>query len=217
MSFLIAFFYDRCMATTEEACLREWRRELLEQVSGEVLEIGAGTGANIELYPETALRLTASEPDKHMREQLKARISGLQTRDITVCSGSAENIEADDASFDFVVTSLVCCSVTDLDAALMEIRRVLKPGGGLIFLEHVAAEAGTRRRLWQNRITPLWRKLAGNCHLNRETEAAIVSAGFTITDIKRESMQTPVALVRPTIRGIAVKAPVDQTELSAGK
>lgn len=194
------------MATTEDACLREWRRELLKQVSGNILEIGAGTGANIELYPESALALTVSEPDKHMREQLKTRVAGSKYSNVTVSASSAENIESDDESFDFVVTSLVCCSVTDLKAALLEIRRVLKPGGGLVFLEHVAAEDGTTRRLWQNRLTPFWRKLAGNCHLNRETEAAISSAGFTIRDIKRESMQTAVSLVRPTIRGIAVKA-----------
>lgn len=217
MSFLIAYFYDKCMANTEDACLREWRRELLRQVRGDVLEIGAGTGANIELYPESAVKLTASEPDRHMREQLKARIVGLQTGNITVCAGSAENIEAEDESFDFVVTSLVCCSVSDLDAALIEIRRVLKPGGALVFLEHVAAESGTRRRRWQNRLTPLWRKLAGNCHLNRETETAISSAGFTITEIKRESMQTAVSLVRPTIRGIAVKNPIDGAELSTNQ
>ena len=112
MSFLIAFFYDKCMATTEDACLREWRRELLKQVSGNILEIGAGTGANIELYPESALALTVSEPDKHMREQLKTRVAGSKSSNITVSASSAENIEAEDESFDFVVTSLVCCSVT---------------------------------------------------------------------------------------------------------
>ncbi len=206
MSFLIACFYDKCMATTEDACLREWRRELLQQVSGDVLEIGAGTGANVEFYPETVVRLTISEPDRHMRKQLTARIASGKSDNICVNAGSAENIDADDESFDFVVTSLVCCSVTDLGAALLEVRRVLKPGGGLVFLEHVAAEHGTRRRRWQNRITPFWRKLAGNCHLNRETEAAMLSAGFTIRDIKRESMQKAPTLVRPTIRGIAVKA-----------
>ena len=205
MSFLIAFFYDKCMATAEDACLREWRRELLEQVSGDVLEVGAGTGANIEFYPESVIGLTLSEPDRHMRKQLEARVAGSETKNIHVSAGSAENIDAQDESFDFVVASLVCCSVPDPGAALLEIRRVLKPEGCLVFLEHVAAENGTRRRLWQNRITPLWRNLAGNCHLNRETEAALLSAGFKIRDIKRESMRKVVSLVRPTIRGIAVK------------
>ena len=185
--------------------MREWRRELLQQVSGDVLEVGAGTGANIEFYPESVIRLTLSEPDRHMRKQLEHRVAG-STKNILVSAGSAENIDAQDESFDFVVASLVCCSVSDQGAALLEIRRVLKPEGCLVFLEHVAAENGTRRRLWQNRVTPLWRKLAGNCHLNRETEAALLSAGFNIRDIKRESMRKAVSLVKPTIRGIAVKA-----------
>ena len=193
------------MATAEDACLREWRRELLQQVSGDVLEVGAGTGANIEFYPESVIRLTLSEPDRHMRKQLEHRVAG-STKNILVSAGSAEIIDAQDESFDFVVASLVCCSVSDQGAALLEIRRVLKPEGCLVFLEHVAAENGTRRRLWQNRVTPLWRKLAGNCHLNRETEAALLSAGFNIRDIKRESMRKAVSLVKPTIRGIAVKA-----------
>jgi len=206
MSFIIAFFYDKCMAATEEACLREWRRELLQQVSGDVLEIGAGTGVNIEFYPESVSRLTVSEPDRHMRKQLEARITEIDSRHILVSASSAENIEANNEAFDFVVASLVCCSVNNLEAALLEIRRVLKPGGSLVFLEHVAAENGSRTRLWQNRITPFWRKLAGNCHLNRETEATMLATGFTISDIKRESMQKTISLVRPTIRGIAVKS-----------
>lgn len=193
------------MAATEDACLREWRRELLQQVSGDVLEIGAGTGANIDFYPESVANLTVSEPDTHMRKQLQTRIVGRKTKGFRISAGSAEDIEAENESFDYVVASLVCCSVTDLGAALLEIRRVLKPGGGLVFLEHVADEDGTRRKRWQNRITPLWRKLAGNCHLNRETETAILAAGFTIMDIRRESMQKAISLVRPTIRGIAVK------------
>ncbi len=205
MSFLIALFYDRCMAATEAACLREWRRELLQQVSGDVLEVGAGTGANIDFYPDSVSSLTVSEPDTHMRRQLAARITEKPLSDIRLSAGSAEQIDAGDESFDYVVASLVCCSVASLDDALLEIRRVLRPGGGLVFLEHVADERGTRRRRWQNRVTPLWRKLAGNCHLNRETEAAILAAGFGIRDIRRESMQKAISLVKPTIRGIAVK------------
>jgi ubiquinone/menaquinone biosynthesis C-methylase UbiE len=205
MSFLSAFFYDRCLATAEEACLREWRQELLGQVSGHVLEIGAGTGANIDFYPETVVRLVMSEPDKNMRKQLEARLENSNLENASVSGGSAENIEADAASFDFVVTSLVCCSVTCLDTVFLEIRRVLKPSGCLVFMEHVAADEGSNRRRWQNRVTPLWRRLASNCHLNRETEAAMLSAGFTIREIKHESMRKVIPLVRPTIRGIAAR------------
>jgi len=206
MSYLTAYFYDRLMAKAEEACLKEWRHELLKQVSGDVLEIGAGTGASINFYPQTVTRLVLSEPDKHMRKRLEVNANNSCVKNISITSATAEYIDADDESFDFVVASLVCCSLTNLKAGLLEIKRVLKPGGGLVFLEHVAAADGTRRRWWQNRINPLWRGLMGNCNLNRETELAMLSAGFSIVQITRESMRKALPIVRPTIRGVAKKA-----------
>jgi len=206
VSYLTAYFYDRFMAKAEEACLKEWRHELLKQVSGDVLEIGAGTGASINFYPQTITRLVLSEPDKHMRKHLEVNAVNSQVTNISITSATAEHIDADDESFDFVVTSLVCCSLTNLEAGLLEIKRVLKPGGGLVFLEHVAAVDGTGRRWWQNLINPLWRGLMGNCNLNRETELAMLSAGFSIVQITRKSMRKAMPLVRPTIRGVAKKA-----------
>jgi ubiquinone/menaquinone biosynthesis C-methylase UbiE len=205
MSFLTAFFYDRLMAKTEAACLKEWRHVLLRQVSGAVLEIGAGTGANIKLYSDNVTRLVVTEPDKHMRKFLKEQVGDHRLENVSVTGDTAEQIEADDESFDYVVSSLVCCSVTDLKACLREIRRVLKPGGGYVFLEHVAAADGTSRRRWQNVINPVWKTFMGNCHLNRETESAIVTEGFDIVQIERESMRNAPPIVRPTIRGIARK------------
>ncbi len=206
MSRVVAFFYDRFMARVEMACLKEWRQELLKQVHGDVLEIGAGTGANIEHYPDCVTRLVLSEPDRHMRRVLKQNIANRGLSRIDVSDGSAEQIPAGDESFDFVVVSLVCCSVSSLEASLHEIRRVLKTGGHLVFLEHVAAAEGSSRRRWQNRINPVWRTIMGNCHINRETEAAILTAGFRMKDIKRESMRKAIPIVRPTIRGMAEKA-----------
>jgi len=205
MSFLTAYFYDRVMAKTEEACLKEWRYDLLQQVSGEVLEIGAGTGANIRLYSANVTRLVVTEPDRHMRKFLKEQAGDQRLENVSVTGERAEQIEADNESFDYVVSSLVCCSVTDLNACLREIRRVLRPGGGFIFLEHVAAADGSSRRRWQNIINPVWKTFMGNCHLNRETESAIVSEGFDIVQIDRESMRNAPSIVRPTIRGIARK------------
>ena len=192
------------MSKTEEACLKDWRQELLKNVYGDVLEIGAGTGANIHFYPD-GVNLVLAEPDKNMRKQIESKITQNNLKNIFLSVGAAEQIESEDESFDFVVSTLVCCSVTNLELALLEIKRVLKPGGSLVFLEHVGARKGSKRRFWQNFINPFWRKLAGNCHLNRETEAAILSAGFTINEIKRESMRKAIPVVRPTIRGIAVK------------
>lgn len=205
MSFLTAFFYDRFMAKTEAACLQQWRQELLGQLSGDVLEIGAGTGANISLYSARVNRLTLTEPDKHMRRQLESRAANHDKKPFSVASGTAENIDAVDESFDYVVTSLVCCSVSDLNASLREVKRVLRPGGGLVFLEHVAAPQGSSRRRWQNSINPIWKTFMGNCHLNRETEQAILGEGFEVIQIERESMRRAPPIVRPTIRGIAIK------------
>jgi len=205
MSYLTAFFYDRFMAKTEEACLKEWRHGLFEQVSGEVLEVGAGTGANVKLYSDNVTKLVLTEPDKHMRKLLKEKVGNHRLENVSVISGTGEQIGADDESFDYVVSSLVCCSVTDLKACLSEIRRALRPGGGFVFLEHVAAADGTSKRRWQNFINPVWKTFMGNCHLNRETERAIIAEGFDIVQIERESMRKALPIVRPTIRGIAIK------------
>ncbi len=206
MSYLVSFIYDKFMNLPEKACLRAWREELLKQVYGNVLEIGAGTGANLPFYPELVTSLVLSEPDKHMRRQLVIKAGKSTLKDVSVSSASVETLNADEASYDFVVASLVCCSVKSPEAALDQIHRVLKPGGRFVFIEHVAADENSKIRRWQDRINPLWRKMADNCHLNRETEKAIESAGFQISEIKRESMSKMIPLVSPVIRGIAVKS-----------
>jgi len=205
MSLLKAYFYDSLLAKSEEACLMEWRSELVKHVHGNVLEIGAGTGANILFYPKNGIELTLSEPDKHMRTQLEEKVKNEGLDHVTISSHTIEKNHRPDATFDCVVSTLVCCSVPNLASAFSEIKRILKPDGYFIFLEHVGAEKGTRRRRWQNRLTPLWCKISGNCHLNRETEIAFNNAGFTFKEIKRESMRKATPLVRPTIRGIAIK------------
>ena len=193
------------MASTEKACLLDWRKELLSPVHGKVMEIGAGTGANIQFYSDKVEQLILSEPDKDMRKHLQARLEDSNFKNASISSASAENIEVADNSFDFVTSSLVCCSVSNPITALLEIKRVLKPGGKLIFLEHVAATEGSKRRKWQNRFNPLWRAVAGNCHLNRDTEMSILEAGFEIGEILREPLRKAMPLVRPSIRGIAIK------------
>ena len=204
MWFFKAFFYDILMKTTEDACLINWRRELLKNISGKVLELGAGTGASLDLYPKSrAIEIFLSEPDKNMRQELVRKVNVSGYKNITVLTCPAEKIESDDDKFDFVFVSLVCCSVSNIKDTLFEIKRVLKPDGSFIFLEHVAAKHGTNRRKWQNRLNGLWRILAGNCHLNRETERLILEAGFTISEIKYERMRKTRGLVLPTIRGVA--------------
>jgi ubiquinone/menaquinone biosynthesis C-methylase UbiE len=197
----MAAIYDGMMRGSEEACLGQWRAELLRELSGTVLEIGAGTGATLSLYPKTVTRLVMCEPDPHMRRKLQAK----KPANIDISDASIEKLPFDSASFDAVVCSLVLCSVSDQQAALGEIRRVLKPGGRLVFLEHIAAEGKPDRLKWQRRVEPLWKHVMGNCHLTRRTEAAIEAAGFRIERIQRESMRKALPICRPSIRGIARK------------
>lgn len=206
MSYLISLLYDRMMSGVETACLAQWRQDLLKQASGAVLEIGAGTGVNIPFYTVQVDTLVLSEPDTHMRHQLLQKLSPTDSDHISVSADTAETIAASDSTYDTVVMTLVGCSVGSLDIAMAEIHRVLKPNGKFLFLEHVGAGEGSGRRRWQNRVTPVWRKVAGNCHLNRDTEQAIQRAGFSFESIERESMRKAVSLVRPTIRGVAVKS-----------
>ena len=204
LSYVGAYFYDKIMRATEEACLIEWRRDLLKQVHGHVLEIGAGTGASLGLYPQRAdIQLHLAEPDEHMRAQLVKKLAHSHFADARVLSCSAESIDSEDSIYDFVFVSLVCCSVNDVYNALGEIKRVLKPNGRLLFLEHVAAPEGSKRRMWQNVLNGPWGKLAGNCHLNCDTEKSLLDAGFTLEHITRESLRKAMPLVRPSIRGVA--------------
>ena len=206
----MAAIYDRFMRASEEACLSIWRAQLLGRVQGRVLEIGAGTGVNLEHYPSGLDELVLLEPDRHMRRKLGRRVDALGgqgrlAREIDIRGWSAEQLAVEDERFDAVVATLVLCSVGDLRRTLGEIHRVLRPGGRLLFLEHVAAGRSTSRLAWQRAVEPMWKHVAGNCHLTRQTAEAIEQAGFSFEHLARESMRKALPIVRPTIRGVAVK------------
>ncbi len=203
MTGIVAAVYDRVMRGVEEAGLLEWRRQLLADVAGTVLEIGAGTGRNVRLYPEPVDRLVLCEPDRHMRARLRRVAAGRPATEVLDARG--EDLPLPDASVDVVLSTLVLCSVTDPAAVLAEVARVLRPGGTFVFIEHVAAVDRPRRLAWQRRLEPLWRRVAGNCHLTRETEAAIAASGLKLDDVTRASMRKAPPFVRPTIRGTARK------------
>lgn len=197
-----AALYDRVMRGVEEAGLAGWRDELLAPLSGSVLEVGAGTGANVGRYPAAVERLVLTEPNRHMR----ARLTPLaKSRGAEVLDAPAEELPLDSESFDAVVATLVLCSVRDPDRALTEIHRVLRPGGRFVFIEHVAAADRPRRLAWQRRIEPAWKLVAGNCHLTRSTEETIRAAGLEINVVERQSMRKAPPIVRPTIRGVALR------------
>jgi len=206
MGRLTAALYDRFTRGSEVACLQAWRAELLRDLTGHVLEVGAGTGLNLPFYPPTLARLVLSEPDPHMRNELAKKVRATDIPRVEVLDASLDDLRLPAESFDAIVGTLVLCSVPRLDHALAEIRRVLKPRGQFVFLEHVAAENRPRRLRWQHRIEPIWKRISGGCHLTRRTAQAIAAAGFTVGRIQRESMRKAWPLVRPTIRGVAVKA-----------
>lgn len=208
MGRLFAAVYERLISASEEAGVREWRRALLADLAGDVLELGAGTGLNLAHYPPAVRRLVLTEPDRHMRAKLTARLEAEPPAPaaVEVVDAGAEGLPFDDASFDAVVSTLVLCSVPDQAAALAEIRRVLRPGGRLVYLEHVAADHKPGRLKWQRRIEPLWRRIAGGCHLTRRTLRSIEAAGFDVAGHRRESMRKASPLVRTTERGAAVRS-----------
>lgn len=194
-------FYDALNRQLDRKGFGERRARLVGSLEGDVLEIGAGTGLNVPHY-RSARRLVALEPDGAYGRLLRERASAAGLP-VEVVEGRAESLPFPDESFDHAVTSIALCSVDDLDAALAEIRRVLRPGGSLVFLEHVRGDGRLGR--WQDRLTPLQRRLADGCHLNRDSESAIARAGFHLEEVERFALPLGHPLIRPAIQGSAVK------------
>ncbi len=242
---VFAGFYDRALKATEENGLGEMRADLLAGASGRVIEVGAGTGVNLDLYGDAVEDLTLVEPDPHMGAQLRKRLGERtpQPPESTATvgpaatvggpvpagplggdSGGAEN-QADplvaarptpaqlvaapaeslpfpDDIFDTAVATLVLCTIPDPIAAIDELARVLKPGGRLLFIEHVRAEDPSSAR-WQDRLEKPWRFLADGCHCNRDTEANLRASSFKVESIDHGKMPKAMPLIRPLIRGTA--------------
>jgi ubiquinone/menaquinone biosynthesis C-methylase UbiE len=193
--------YDRCFKASEEAGLRDMRRDLLAGAQGRVLELGAGTGLNLDLYPEGIAELTLTEPDPHMIKQLRKRVAE-EGRTVEVIEAPAERLPFADDSFDTVALTLVLCTVPDPTAALEEIRRVLKPDGHFLFLEHVRSpDPGLAK--WQDRLEKPWRFLGDGCHCNRDTVSTINAAGFDLGDVERPEFPKVIPIVKPMAKGSA--------------
>ncbi|HEY2778064.1 MAG TPA: class I SAM-dependent methyltransferase [Gaiellaceae bacterium] len=196
---LFAAMYEKVGKGSEDAGLREERRQLLAGAEGETIEIGAGTGLNVPLYPARVTRLVLTEPDRHMRARLKGRVAEARPS-AELVDAPVEQLPFADASFDTAVATLVLCSVADQQNALQEIARVLKPGGKLLFLEHVRSEDEKVARS-QDRIRPVY-NLFG-CNPNRSTLAAIEASVFTVEDVRHGEVPKAPKFERPMIVGTA--------------
>jgi ubiquinone/menaquinone biosynthesis C-methylase UbiE len=202
---MFARAYERCAKVADARGASAHRDELLAGLAGRVIEIGAGSGANFDHYPEAVTEVVAVEPEPYLRgvaERAAATTGGR----VRVVDGVADALPARDGEFDAAVASLVLCSVPDQQRALREIHRVLRPGGELRFYEHVragAAGVATAQRV----LDVVWPLFTGGCHTSRDTPAAIEAAGFTVERLRRFSFRPCLlaAPVSPHVVGAAVR------------
>jgi SAM-dependent methyltransferase len=177
-----AAVYDRLSKAADAAGMADRRRRLLADARGVVLEVGAGTGLNLRHYGPDVEKVVALEPDASMRRRMEANVTAAPVP-VEVRSEAIDEARLDDESVDTVVCTLVLCSVPDQARSMERIGRVLRPGGYLLFLEHVR-DVGLRKRA-QQVAAPVWRRVAAGCNLDRDTVNAIRDAGFTVTDCDR--------------------------------
>jgi SAM-dependent methyltransferase len=201
---LRARLFAKAMSQSDDihdALIAPYKRSLLADLHGDVLEIGPGAGPNLSYYAADVHWLGV-EPNPYMHPYLRAT-AATQGRTIDVRTGYTEALPVDDQSMDAVVSTLVLCSVHDLNASLAEIRRVLKPGGKFVFIEHVAAPKGSGLRRVQNWVRPLWSFFADGCQPNREIWRHLEDARFARLEIEHFKVDIPIA--KPHIAGYAVK------------
>jgi ubiquinone/menaquinone biosynthesis C-methylase UbiE len=197
---MFALGYDRFQQRSEELGVRELRARFLADARGRCLEIGAGTGLNLDRWPEVD-ELVLSEPDEHMVARLRRKLDSDRRR-AEVVQAPAGDLPFPDDSFDTVALTYVLCTVPDPAAALREIDRVLKPGGQLLFLEHVRSPDPKLAR-WQDRLHGPWYLFANGCHCNRDTLAEIEASPLEVERSERGEIPGEPPLVRPMLIGWA--------------
>jgi ubiquinone/menaquinone biosynthesis C-methylase UbiE len=202
---IFAATYDHQMRKVEKGGFRARREALLAGAHGDVLEIGGGTGANLPFYGPAVKSLTVTDPEVPMVRRLE-RNARARSPLIRVLRAPAEDLPFNDGVFDVAVSTLVLCTVNDQPRALRELRRVLRPGGTLLFLEHVRSHDPRRARS-QDRANVLARIVAHGCNCNRSTLESIQQAGFTVTEIERGEIPKVPRFLRPLVAGSAT-API---------
>jgi SAM-dependent methyltransferase len=210
---LIAAIYDCIAAASEREGLAARRRELLTDARGRVLEVGAGTGLNLEHYAEEIEELVLVEPERAMVRKLEQRLSEIGRR-AKIVEARAEALPFTDAAFDTVVCTLVLCSVDDPVRALDELRRVVRPDGSLLFLEHVRSD-DPRTALLQNRINPVWRFVANGCNCNRPT-LSLIERSFSVDEVERGEIPKAPRIMRPLVSGRATADPPQPGSVGSG-
>jgi ubiquinone/menaquinone biosynthesis C-methylase UbiE len=188
-------FYDRWVLppildlVMRQRQLQKYRHEGIAAADGRVLEVGIGSGLNFPLYSEQVEIVFGIDPSPRLLAIARRRAVAAGVH-VDLVQGSAVEIPLADNTIDTVVMTWVLCSIADPSAALREMRRILKPGGKLVFVEHgLSPEPGVER--WQHRLTPIWSHLAGGCHLDRKVDELIRSAGFDLTRLRTEYAHGP--------------------------
>jgi ubiquinone/menaquinone biosynthesis C-methylase UbiE len=192
--------YDLFLAASERAGLHARRKRLLAAATGDTVEIGAGTGLNLGLYPPGVTELVLTEPSSHMAARLRSKLGPHERAQVVEAPAERLPFEAD--RFDTAVATLVLCTVPDPAVALVEIARVLRPGGRFLFLEHVHAPEPRLAR-WQDRLERPWKLFGAGCHCNRDTAASIDASPLSIQELERGEIPRALPLVRPMIVGAA--------------
>jgi ubiquinone/menaquinone biosynthesis C-methylase UbiE len=207
LSRLLAAAYDLVTAGVEEQVWGAQRRRLLQAARGKVVEVGAGTGANLAHYRgDQVSELVLVDPSAGMLERARRRTKDLRL-DAQVLRHRAERLPLEDESSDTVVFTLALCTIPDPGVALREAKRVLRPDGRLLVFEHIRAPEPSLAR-WQDRVTPVWKLLNGGCHPNRDTQATVEAAGFVFVSVHEwKERRMPLSIMQPTLLGEARPRP----------
>jgi ubiquinone/menaquinone biosynthesis C-methylase UbiE len=198
---LFAAGYDRLVGPAERGWLGARRGRLLSGLTGDVLDVGAGTGAGLSHY-RAAARIVAAEPDPAMRAKLAGKTAAAPAP-VEISDAAAESLPYPDTSFDAVVFVLTLCTVADPEHALAEAGRVLRPTGRLVILEHVRGEGRLAR--WQDRLAPVWSRVAAGCQPNRDTLAAVERAGFAFERVEAFRSPPNWFITSPMLEAVAVR------------
>lgn len=182
---LLAKIYDTVLGPTERLGVRDQRRRLMDGLGGRVVEIGAGTGLNVSLYPSSADEIHAVEPDQHMVDRLVKK-AGDSPVPLFLYRGDAHSLPFSDGVFDAAIITFALCTIPDPERALDEAHRVVRSGGTLRFLEHIRSPSARTARL-QDRINTLWGKVSGGCRLNQPTVEILEATHWEVDEVWRAS------------------------------